>query len=112
MLRIRITSLRIRIHLVTLMRIRTRILASTFDADPDTSFHFDANPDLSFHFDADPDPSFQIKAQIEKVLKYAHIPYVLACHLQHDADPDPDYPFDAGLALKNPPKKTHLKKPT
>ncbi len=38
----------------------------------------------------DPDPSFQIKAQtLEKVLKKAHIPYILACHLQPDADPDP-----------------------
>jgi hypothetical protein len=22
---------------------------------------------------------------------YAHIPYILACHLQIDADPDPDF---------------------
>jgi hypothetical protein len=33
------------------------------------------------------------------VLKQAHIPYVLACHLQIDADPypvpDPAYRFDA-----------------
>ncbi len=31
---------------------------------------------------------------IEKVLKKAHIPYILACHLQIDADlePDPAYP--------------------
>ena len=46
----------------------------------------------------DPDPSFQIKAQIlEIVLKYANIPYILACHLQIDADPVPDqaYHFDA-----------------
>jgi hypothetical protein len=35
---------------------------------------------------------------LEKVLKYAHIPYILACHLQIDADPDPvpAYHFDAG----------------
>jgi hypothetical protein len=26
---------------------------------------------------------------------YAHIPYVFACHLQIDADPDPAYHFDA-----------------
>jgi hypothetical protein len=39
-----------------------------------------------------------MKAQtLEKVLKYAHIPYNLACHLQIDADPvpDPAYHFDA-----------------
>ncbi len=53
------------------------------------------------NFDADPDdPSFQIKAQnLEKVLKYAHIPYSLTCHLHIDADPDsapdPAYYFDA-----------------
>ncbi len=29
------------------------------------------------------------------MLKYAHIPYILACHLQKDADPDPAYHFDA-----------------
>jgi hypothetical protein len=28
----------------------------------------------------------------------AHIPYVLACHLQTDADPDPAYHFDADPA--------------
>jgi hypothetical protein len=51
------------------------------DADPDSTFHPDGDPD------PDPDPSFQIKAQtIEK----AHIPYILACHLQIDADPVPD----------------------
>jgi hypothetical protein len=45
------------------------------------------------HFDAypDPDPSFQMKAQnLKKVFKYAHIPYILACHLQIDAVPDPN----------------------
>jgi hypothetical protein len=26
---------------------------------------------------------------LEKVLEYAHIPYIFACHLQIDADPDP-----------------------
>jgi hypothetical protein len=41
--------------------------------------------------DPDPDPSFQIKARtLEKLLKLAHIPYILACHLQIDADPVPD----------------------
>jgi hypothetical protein len=29
------------------------------------------------------------------VLKSAHIPNILACHLQLDADPDPAYHFDA-----------------
>jgi hypothetical protein len=49
--------------------------------DPD---HFDA--DLDADPDLDPDPSFQIKAQtLEKVLKQAHIPYILACHLQTEA---------------------------
>jgi hypothetical protein len=37
------------------------------------------------------DPSFQQKAQsLEKVLKKAHIPNVLARHLQIDVNPDPD----------------------
>ncbi len=70
--------------------------ACHFDADQDTdsSFRFDADLDPTFRFDADPDldPSFQMKAQnLEKMLKYAHIPYILPCHLQIDADPDP-YP--------------------
>jgi hypothetical protein len=70
------------------------------DADPDSVFLFDADadPDSTFHPDADPDPSFQINAQIlEKVLKEAYIPYILACHLQLDSDPvpDPAYHFDA-----------------
>jgi hypothetical protein len=68
------------------------------DADPDSNFilcgsrfFFDADPDPTLHPDADPDPSFQIKAQtLEKVLKWSHIPYILACHLQIDADPVPD----------------------
>jgi hypothetical protein len=36
----------------------------------------------------------QRKAQnlnLKKVLKLAHIPHILACHLQIDADPDPPY---------------------
>jgi hypothetical protein len=46
------------------------------DADPNPTFHPDA--------DLDPDPSFQIKAQtLDKVLKQAHIPFILACHLQN-----------------------------
>ncbi len=49
--------------------------------------------------DPNPDPSFQIKAlkTLEKVLKQAHIPYILACHLQIDVDPvpDPSYHLDA-----------------
>jgi hypothetical protein len=42
----------------------------------------DPDADLTLHPDAhtNPDPSFQIKAQTrEKVLKKAHIPYILAC---------------------------------
>ncbi len=64
------------------------------NADPDPACHYDADPDPTFNFDADPDPdlSFQIKAQtLEKVLKQAHIPNILASYLQTDADPDP-YP--------------------
>ncbi len=56
--------------------------------------------DLTFHSDADsdpdPDPASQIKA---KTLK--KVPYILACHLQNDGDPElvPDsyYHFDADL---------------
>jgi hypothetical protein len=66
------------------------------DADLDPACHFDADPDPACHFDADPDPSFQIKAQnLEKVLKYAHIPYNLAGNFQIDADADPAYHFIA-----------------
>jgi hypothetical protein len=37
-----------------------------------------------------------MKAQnLGKVLKFAHIPNILACHLQIDADQDPAYHFDA-----------------
>jgi hypothetical protein len=69
--------------------------ACHFDADPDPAFHFDADPDPACPFDADPDPSFQIKAQnLQKILKWNHIPYILACYLQLDADPDPAYHFD------------------
>ncbi len=79
-------------------------------ADPDSTYHPDADPDSTYHPDADPDsdffllmrsgsyPSLQIKAQtLEKVLKGAHISYILVCHLQIDADPVPDqaHHFDA-----------------
>jgi hypothetical protein len=48
--------------------------------------------------DPDPDPSFQIQAQtLKKGLKEAHLTYILACHLEIDADPDPGYHFDADL---------------
>jgi hypothetical protein len=70
------------------------------DANPDSTYHPDADSDADSTYlpdaDLDPDPNFQIKAQnLEKVLKC--IPYVLACHLQIDADPvpDPAYHFDA-----------------
>ncbi len=54
------------------------------DADPD--------PDPTFHFDADPVTSFKIKVQnLEKMFKQAHILYILACHLQINADPDLAY---------------------
>jgi hypothetical protein len=51
------------------------------DAVPDSEFLFDADPDPTFHPDADldPDPSFKKRVQtLEKVLKYAYIPYILA----------------------------------
>jgi hypothetical protein len=38
--------------------------------------------------------SLVLKAQtLEKVLKWVHIPYILAGYLQIDADPDPVYKF-------------------
>ncbi len=64
------------------MRIRNRILILIlFDADPylDPTFHSDA------YLDPYPDPSVKPL----KVLKLAHIPHILAFHLQIDADPDP-----------------------
>jgi hypothetical protein len=40
--------------------------------------------------------SFRINAQTHEIVhKYAHIPYILALHLQIDADPDQAYNFDA-----------------
>ncbi len=71
-----------------------------FDVDPDPACHFDADADPSFHFDPDADPSFQIKARnLEKVLKWAHIPYILALdpayHFDADPDHDPTFQFNA-----------------
>ncbi len=64
------------------------------NADPDSDLSFDADTDAdpTFRLDVDPDPSSQIKAQ--KVLNYAQIPYILACHLQIDVDPYRAYHFD------------------
>ncbi len=64
-------------------------MAGNSSADP---HHFDSDPDPACLCDADPDPDllFQLKPQsLEKVLKKAHISYILAC-LQIDADPDTD----------------------
>ncbi len=81
MLQIRTTL--IRILLVFLIRIR--LLLVTFMPIRILPFT-----------DADPDPCFQTKAQnFEEVLKQAHIPYILACHLETDADPDQAYHLDA-----------------
>jgi hypothetical protein len=67
--------------------------------DLDPAFHCNADPDPAVHCNADPDPSFQLTAKnLEKVFKWAHIPYILACHLQIDADPYPVNHFDADLA--------------
>ena len=64
------------------------------DADWDLTFHPDADPD------PDRDPSFKIKAHtLEKVLKEAHIPYILAWHLQINGDPDPGIRFRIQLTL-------------
>jgi hypothetical protein len=62
-----ITLMRIRILPFTLMRMRIRILAS------------------------------KNAQNLEKVFKQAHIPYILACQLQIDGDPDPAYHFDTDL---------------
>ncbi len=53
-----------------------------------------------------------LAANLEKVLKLAHIPYMLACHQQcdvnldsayhFDADPDSTFPFDADHAEPDP----------
>ncbi len=58
----------------------------------------DPDPDPACQFDLDPASSFQIKAQnLEKVLKLAHIPHIMAVsvYLQIDADPDTIFQFDA-----------------
>jgi hypothetical protein len=61
-------------------------------ADPG---RLDADPYPACYFDPDPDPRFQMKAQhLEKMLKVALIPSILACHLQIDADPAPAYHLD------------------
>jgi hypothetical protein len=65
-----------------------------FHADPDPDFYLMRIRIRLFTPEAEPDPypSFRIEAQtLEKVLKSAHIPYILACLLQIDADPDPDF---------------------
>ncbi len=75
MLRIRNTFIQIRIQilLVTLMRIRN----------------------IPFILSGTGSYSFQKQVQnIEKVLNKAHIPCILACHLQIDVDLDPAYHFD------------------
>ncbi len=72
----------IRIQLITLLRIRIHIFYLMVDLHQ--TFQSASNPDPNS------DPSFQIKAQtLEKMLKKAHIPGILACHLQIDADADP-----------------------
>jgi hypothetical protein len=72
---IRITLMRIRILLVTLMRMlktlkkcsnRAHIpyILSCHLQDPDPAYHFEADPDLNppYHFDVDPHPTFQFDA--------------------------------------------------
>jgi hypothetical protein len=91
---------RMRIRLITLMLIRILII---FDADSHPDFYFMRKRIRSRLFTLkriririlD-----QIKAKtIEKVLKEARIPYILAFHPQTEADPDlvpdPAYHFDA-----------------
>jgi hypothetical protein len=78
-LRIRITLMRfrIRILLVTSMRIRIRILPITLK-----HIRIPIRTLVSKE---------RLKSQnLEKVLKLTHIQYILACHLQTDAVPDPD----------------------
>jgi hypothetical protein len=88
-IRIRIllfTLIRIRFLLFTLIQIRIRFLLFTLIRIRIRFLLFGSGPQS--HLDADPDPSLLIKAQnLEKVLRLAHIPYILACHLQIDADP-------------------------
>ncbi len=79
MLWIRITLMRIRIRLITLMRI---ILLIFIWCGSGFLFDSNADPDLTYaDTDPKPDHSFLIKAQtLKKVLKQAGIPYILACH--------------------------------
>ncbi len=54
--------------------IRIRLITPDADPDADSVFLFDADPDTTFHSGAS-----KKKAQTrEKVLKKAHIPYILA----------------------------------
>ncbi len=66
--------MRIRIRLFTLMRIRIQILASKLMLKP------------------------------LKTAQIGHIPYILACQLQIDADQDPAYHFDADPDAVSDPK--------
>jgi hypothetical protein len=43
--------------------------------------------------DLDQDPSFQIKAQILESAQIYSFPFIVACHLQIDADPVPDLAY-------------------
>ncbi len=66
-----------------------------FDADavPDPACHFDADvvPDPACPVDADPYPTFHFVAYV--LDPDPHFLYILACHLQVDADLDPAYHF-------------------
>ncbi len=63
------------------------------DADLDPACHNDADPDPTFHFNADLDPDLSLPNKVSKPLRSAQIGsyfiYILACHMQTDADPDP-----------------------
>ncbi len=71
MLCIRTTLMRIKIRLITLMRIRISIFIWC-GSRCGSGFFFDSDPDPTFHPDAnsvpDPDPSFQIEAKTLKCL--------------------------------------------
>jgi hypothetical protein len=90
-LRISITLMRVRIWilLVTLMRIRIRLRILPFTLTR-----------IRIRLRILPFTLTRLRIQIKsknlgKVLKYAHFPYILPCHLQSDADQDSAYPFDA-----------------
>jgi hypothetical protein len=86
------------LRLPSVLRIRITLIVA--DPDPGPACLFDADQDLGFYFGANPDPSFQIKAQnLEKVLKETHFPYIMACHLQIDPDPDPVNHFNPDPAF-------------